>query len=291
MANALVTAIIGEKHRNLWQTCARESWQRYAARHGYEIVLITQPPDESHFGKSRHIAWQKLLLFSLPGIERFDRVAWVDSDIIINAEAAPDLFAGVPADKIGAVPDQALLSSPSLATVFQWLNPGQGPSAASRARVRAQVSDVPATFDVIINTGVLVLSSQNRQVLEHVYRHHHQTPDSFMEQMALSFEMISRDLYFPIDPRFNVLWQEWKFGFYSFVRAFPALGPLCIASALGNSFFLHFAGFVDEMKVYDPSVLVDLNQASFPPSLLEKLQGNIDQHRGSAGRGEPPLRA
>ena len=98
VANALVTAIIGEKHRSLWETHARESWQRYAARHGYEIVLITEPLDKSEFGRSRHVAWQKLLLFSLPGIERFERVAWVDSDIIINAAMAPDLFEGVPAE-------------------------------------------------------------------------------------------------------------------------------------------------------------------------------------------------
>jgi len=126
----------------------------------------------------------------------------------------------------------------------------------------------------------LVLSRQSREVLEHVYRHHHQTPNSFMEQMALSYELIQRDLYFPLDPRFNSLWQEWKFGFYSFVRAFPALGPLCIASALSNSFFLHFAGFPDEMKVYDPNVSVDLNEVKFQVNLLEKLQENINRHRG-----------
>ena len=279
MPNALVTAIIGDRHRTLWERYARDSWQRYLARHGLELVLIDHPIDTSDFGRSRHVAWQKLLLFDLPEVKRFDRVAWVDADILIN-EAAPNLFEGVPADKIGAVPDQALLSCPPMATVFNWLNPAQGPDAKARARVRASVSDVPATFDVIINTGVLVLSPVHRELLEHVYRNHHETPDSFMEQMALSYELLTRDVYFPLDPRFNLLWQEVKFGFYSFVRALGALGPMCIANALSNCFFLHFAGFPDEMAVYDPNVKVDLNQVSFQVELLDKLQENINRHRG-----------
>jgi hypothetical protein len=101
-----------------------------------------------------------------------------------------------------------------------------------------------------------------------------------MEQMGLTYELMTRDLYYPLDPRFNCLWQEVKFGFYSFVRAFPALGPLCIANALGNCFFLHFAGFPDEMAVYDANVRVDLNQVTFGVGLLDKLQENINRHRG-----------
>ena len=54
---------------------------------------------------------------------------------------------------------------------------------------------------------------------------------------------------------------------------------MCIANALGNCFFLHFAGFVDEIKLYDPAVRVDLNQVTFTPALLEKLQENVNRHR------------
>jgi hypothetical protein len=279
MARAIVTAIIGDKHRNLWERHARDSWMRYVARHGYELILIQQPIDPSNFGRSRHVAWQKLLLFQLPQVQRFERIAWVDCDILIN-DQAPDLFAGVPVEKIGAVHDQPLLSTPAMATVFQWLNPGHGTDAKSRAQVRASASGLPPNFDFIINTGVLVLSPNHRELLEHVYRNHRETPDSFMENMALCYEMLTRDLYFPLDPRFNLLWQEVKFGFYSFVRAFPALAPMCIANALSNCFFLHFAGFPDEMAVYDPAVLVYLNQVSFPVVLLDRLQENINRHRG-----------
>ncbi len=278
MPKAIVTAIIGERHRNLWQRHARDSWQNYASRHGYEIILLESLLDDSAFGKSRLIPWQKLLILSQPSIQQFERVVWIDSDIIINP-TAPDVAEQVPLELIGAVPDQPLLSHPVMATVFQWLNPGQGPDARSRALVRSGRSNIPAPIELILNTGVLVLSPEHRQLLEHVYQTHNETPDSFMEQMALSYEMLKANIHFPLDPRFNCLWQEYKFGYYSFVRAFPSLAPLCVATALANNFFLHFAGFPDEMALYDPAVQVSLDQVTFPTALLEKLQSDISAHR------------
>src|SRR5215208_6072431 len=105
MSKAIVTAIIGDKHRNLWERHARDSWERYARRHGYEIVLVEDVIDSTDVGKSRSVPWQKLLIFSQPRIAGFERVVWIDADVVINDADAPDVAAGVPLEKIAAVED------------------------------------------------------------------------------------------------------------------------------------------------------------------------------------------
>jgi lipopolysaccharide biosynthesis glycosyltransferase len=282
MSKAIVTAIIGDKYRKPWEQHARESWQRYARRHGYEIVLVEEPIDTSELGKRRSMPWQKLLIFSQPRIAGFERVVWIDADIVINDADAPDVAEGVPLEKIAAVEDQALLSHPALASVFQKLNPQQGSGNESRARVRYLAADLSPRFDRFFNTGVLVLSPRHhREVFEHVYRHHRETPDSFAEQMALSWEMLERDLFSPLDARFNVLWIEYKFAFYQFLRAFGALGGLCVANALANSFFLHFAMHPQDMALVNPAIKVSWDGLSFPREMLNQLEQNIARHRGS----------
>jgi len=282
MRKAIVTAIIGDKHRNLWERNARDSWQRYATRHGYEIILVQSLLDGSPLGASRQIPWQKLLIFSEPQIRDFDRVVWIDADIIIN-DAAPSVIEAVPEEKIGAVPDQALLSSPTLATVFTQLNKDQGPDAAARARKRYAVNTLSPAFDLLLNTGVMVLSPRHhRDFFEHVYNSYGEGPNSFVEQMPLSYEILSRDLYHPLDPRFNVLWFEYKFAWHQLLRAFPALAPICIANALANSFFLHFALHTDEMNLYDPRVIVTWDGLTFPTEILDRVERDISRHRQGA---------
>lgn len=280
MRRAIVTAVIGDKYRLPWERHAAPSWQAYAQRHGYEIVLLRGPIDASARAHERSLAWQKLLMFTQPQVAAFDRVVWIDSDIIINAAAAPDICAGVPEEKIGLVEDQALLSHPALSTIFRNLNPQQGITRESRARVRYRVAGLRACFDRFFNTGVMVLSPKHhRALLEEVYARHEQTPDSFAEQMALSWEILDRNLAHDLDPRFNILWIEYKFAFYQFLRAFGSLGSLCIANALANSFFLHFAMHPQDMATYDPAVVVEWDKLTFPTSILDQLAQNLAAHR------------
>jgi hypothetical protein len=272
MNKAIVTAIIGDRHRQLWQTTARASWEQYARKHGYALIVIEQPIDQGPLASQRSLAWQKLLVLSLPEIQRYDRVVWLDGDILINHETAPCVVSNVPPERIGAVRDQPLLSHPSLAVPFARNNKWQG-SPADLARRRYQLNGLEPAFDYYLNTGVLVLSPRHhRDALESVYQRHRETEFSYSEQLGLSHEILSRGLHHAIDPRFNTLWLEYKVAFYPFLLAAPSLLPLCLATAMSNNFFLHFAGWHTDMSKWNPGVQITDKIIGIPLDVVEQIK-------------------
>lgn len=253
MSKAIVTLAVGEAFASLWQSKARPSWERYAARHGYELIVLEEPLDTSPLGQ-RPMSWQKLLALSHPRVAGFERVLWIDGDVIINDASAPCAVSQTPPDRVGAVQDLALLSHPSLAEPFERANHWNGTNATLAQEIyRRNGLAAPAPF--ILNCGVLVLSRSHRELLEQVYRAAPQGPYSYYEQVGLSHALLSRGLYHPISPRFNALWLEYRHATYPFVGALPALLPLCIAVALRNAYFLHFAGFREDMLGHDPNLV------------------------------------
>ncbi|HVT88122.1 MAG TPA: hypothetical protein VHD56_04660, partial [Tepidisphaeraceae bacterium] len=71
---AIVTIIVGERYQKLWQTHARQSWEHYAQKHGYSLIVINQPLDPSPAAAQRSMSWQKLLVLGLPEVRTFDRI-------------------------------------------------------------------------------------------------------------------------------------------------------------------------------------------------------------------------
>jgi len=254
MSKAIVTLAVGEAYQTLWRDKARPSWERYAARHGYELIALDEPIDTSPLGR-RPMSWQKLLVLGHPNVSGFDRVLWLDCDLIINDQAAPCAVEHSPAEKVGAVPDMCLLSHPSLSVAFEQVNNWRG-SNASFAQEIYRLNGMAAPAPYFINGGVLVLSRAHRALLEQVYANYRQSQYSYYEQIALSYELLSRGLLHPILPRFNALWLEYRSAAYPFVKAMPHLLPMCIAVALRNSYFLHFAGHRDDMAAYDAEATI-----------------------------------
>jgi hypothetical protein len=252
LQKAIVTIVVGDEYRQLWAEKALPSWERYAQRHGYEIIAFERPLDDSPLGR-RPMSWQKLLVLGQERVQPFDRVLWLDADVIINDEAAPCVVEQTPAEKIGAVPDMCLLSHPALRAPFESVNRWQGSPDSLVAKVW-EVNGLAAPADYYVNGGVLVFSRHHRDLLEHVYRNYSERPSSFYEQIALSFEILTRGLHHPLDPRFNALWVEYRGAAYPFVDHVPAMLPLCIAVALGNCYFLHFAGHRRDMAAFDPAI-------------------------------------
>ena len=106
MNKALVTLAIGEKYLVPWRALCEPGWRAYAARHGYDLVVITQPLDTSPRAAARSPAWQKCLVLGDAIAAGRDRIVWIDADVMINP-TAPDITVGVPAEKIGAVDEHA----------------------------------------------------------------------------------------------------------------------------------------------------------------------------------------
>lgn len=270
MPKAIVTIVTGERYQRLWRTHALPTWQRYAEVHGHSLIAIDQPLDPSPAAAQRSMSWQKLLVLGLPQIQAFEQIAWIDADVLINP-AAPDVFKDVPLERIGAVRDQSLLASPSMATAFAKNNNWPRPTA-QLGRLQYELNGLAPGFDYWLNGGVLVASpARHRELFEHVYNNHRDTPTSYFEQIGLSYEILKRELHHPLDPRFNALWLEYKVACYPFLVVLPSLTPLCVAAAMDNSYFLHFARWPEEMAAWDPNVKMSAESIFVPTYLMEKI--------------------
>ena len=116
-SKAIVTLALGKKYLKEWQQFCQENWQKYADKYGYDVICIDAPLDESNRAIQRSPSWQKCLILSQNWSQNYDRIVWVDADIIISPEA-PCIVQGVPVKKVGAV---NLYETPSSEVYAQYL--------------------------------------------------------------------------------------------------------------------------------------------------------------------------
>ena len=174
MRVAVCTLVVGERFERLFDEFSARSWQRYCQSHGYQLFVFRKPFAELP-GKS--FAWQKLFLLDQPELKDFDKIVWLDADIII-AENAPPLE--VPPGKLGYV-----LEAPFTGSVESWY---------------ALFSLPPAPE--IVQTGVLCLERAHQAILRHAQTY----PETVMYEMpALSWCISQAGIGYHLDPRFNAL--------------------------------------------------------------------------------------
>ena len=161
-SKAMVTIALGEKYLATWRRVCEANWQAYAHKHGYDIICIDAPLDASARARHRSPSWQKCLILGQAAIRKYERVVWVDADILINADAAPSIVDGVPVDKVGAV---EALSAPTKELYAQTLQ-RQYDFWNSTSLINYTGRDyyanwgLRADFDEVVQCGVLVLSPQ-----------------------------------------------------------------------------------------------------------------------------------
>lgn len=276
---AIVTLTIGSQYAKTWQTCCEAGWRGYANRHGFDVICIDEPLDSSARAGERSPAWQKCLILSQPFSRAYDRIVWVDADVVIRP-AAPSIVAGVPVDAVGGVNE---FNRPGFPQAMERL-------AHQVRQAHAGLDDPPLGFeydartyytrygltggcDQVLQTGVLVLSpTHHRELLEHVYRSYEErgAPRWHYEMRPLSYEIVSAGRVHWIDRRFNQDWIIYRMTHYPvltaaadpsaagrFKRRLATLADrlsrgritrACAASAYRDSYFLHFAGARPEME-------------------------------------------
>src|SRR5437870_3310658 len=92
--NAIVSIVIGDRYQTAWDRACKSTWTAYAQKYGYDIVIIQCHLDESDRARARSVSWQKLLVLSQPWARHYERVVWVDSDIVFS-KTAPDILKSV----------------------------------------------------------------------------------------------------------------------------------------------------------------------------------------------------
>ena len=97
----IATIVIGETYQLSFNRFSRERLERYCARHGYDLKILTTVSRQL---PGKKLTWQKILLPELPWWKDYEQVCVLDSDILV-AYDAPALPV-IPHGKIGCVQDK-----------------------------------------------------------------------------------------------------------------------------------------------------------------------------------------
>ena len=256
-SKAIVTLAIGKSFRNRWDRVCRDNWQLYADRHDYDIICIDESLDKSERARSRSPAWQKCLILSQEFSKLYDRIVWVDSDVLLNP-GAPDIAAGVPPDKVGAVDEYASPTAELYQQILRkltryWDAHGIPFVRNETAADYYRAYGFSSAFDQVVQTGVMALSpDHHRQILESVYYSYEETKTAEWnyEMRPVSYELLKEDCVHWIDPRFNAIWGNYKALQFPFLLNHPdhPRARECVEDAFRRVFFLHFAGSAQEMS-------------------------------------------
>lgn len=254
---ALVTLAVGASFQQRWEQVCRPNWQEYADRHCYDLVCIQHPLDISPAAKRRSPAWQKCLVLSQDFSAEYERIVWVDLDILLNPHA-PDVAEGVPIEKVGAVDEYSIPTrsqhQSTLAKLYSyWDSIGAPYIRNPTAESYYQVYGFQTGFPYVVQTGVMVLSPRHhRQILEFVYDNYEDKGHTWNYEMRpLSYELLKAECVHWLDPRFNYLWGLYQAVNFPFLMDNPnsELLPSCLGEARRRTYFLHFAGDTEKMPL------------------------------------------
>jgi hypothetical protein len=252
------------------------NWNEYARKYGYDILFLDRPLDVSERARKRSPAWQKCLVLSQDFSYNYERIVWVDVDILINPTNSPCIAENVPIDKVGAVNAWA---SPTSEFYKIALDRKQYLWKTNDKNAMEYYTNwgLPNGFESVVQSGVMVLSPlHHQQILERVYftyedRGH---PKWNYEMRPLSYELIKDDNIYWIDHRFNSIWPNHKYLYYPFLlddtnKRMNVWSKItnkfsvnlnvcrknilrkCATSAYINSYFLHFAASLNELQFVD----------------------------------------
>lgn len=243
MKRALVTLAIGDRYLGWWREYSEAGWRQYAERHGLDLIVITEPLDGSARAAARSPAWQKCIIPRQPWAQKYDRMLWLDSDIVINNANAGDLLAEVPEDKVGVLTGASVPSFVS-----------QGWRDVYQALYHTSYG-MPSDFEIGMNTGVLAYAPRHvADLFGKVYDEYEDRGESswHYEQRPLSWHIFHARLDHPIDSRYNYDWARDVYEHYPFLLEDrpdrEELMRLCMSVTLGRARFLHFCGRHAEMQ-------------------------------------------
>lgn len=245
---AIITLVIGQQYQNTWRNICRRGWQAYCERHGYELIAIDKRLDTSERANKRSPAWQKLLILGQDWAKDYERIVWVDSDILINP-MAPSIVEEAPEDKIGCIDEAAY---PSLKDHKAVIASKRVNDTSGDPELFHTCAGLPR-YQHIVQTGVMVLSPRHRELLEHTYNAYEDVgPGPFYEMRSLSHEIQKAGLQHWINPRFNavLIWLAMADIVRTGAQPTNKLEmAYFITEQYFRNFFTHFAGHQDWMPI------------------------------------------
>ncbi|MDV7339041.1 hypothetical protein RYZ26_05525 [Terasakiella sp. A23] len=247
---ALVTLAIGDHYVDLWNKYCKRTWEPYAEKYGYDIVIIKRWLDDSELATTRPPHWQKLLILEAEETQGYDHLVWIDTDIVINSETAPCIVDSNQSDKIGVVRYNETYSAEMIdggfaRTIKNNINQEIAKAGKMSFSERYERAGLAGDVDDMINTGVMVLRPEHGETLRYVYDNYEENPFSAKENIPLSYHLLKNDLVNGIDGRFNkivdleIMHHHPYLMIHGYKTDTKAIFSI-INSLFLNSFFLHF---------------------------------------------------
>ncbi|MHA1598619.1 MAG: hypothetical protein ACTSV1_07840 [Alphaproteobacteria bacterium] len=284
--NAIVTLAVGDDYVAGFMKYAEPTWRKYCTRHGYDAILLTDLIDTNCDFSKKSIHWQKLLVGILPQLQDYDRVVWVDGDILINHRMAPSIVEAVTSDKIGVIDaspefhygdDVYNLHSRFLILNYLMKMKMGGAKPGGVDRVTITDGDLASYYKFLgfeepvsrfINTGVFVFEPKRHGAfLAGIYQKYDRDYMDF-ENTPLSYEFQANDAVEYVDGRFNHVWRSVAVKHYPFlfnrdrIADYDQMLRLCANVTFRNSYFMHFAGGGGNPVIKDAFSMIDTEAAS-----------------------------
>jgi hypothetical protein len=244
---------MGDRYQKPWAAACKNSWTAYADKYGYDIIIIECHLDDSERARARSVSWQKLLVLNQPWARQYERLVWVDSDIVFS-NTAPDILKSMPDHRrvgISECSDQ-LSAYERLIYVERLLKIDYGAVDPILMWKFFQENNyasygIKNETGIMFGAGVLVLSPMfHNALLLHVYEN--EDHGRLYEQPFLSHALMMEGAFQKLSPRFN--WGVLEFLVMQFPEFFgktasrldvEAIWPHLI-NELSKAYFLHFAG-------------------------------------------------
>lgn len=97
----VTTLVIGKDYQAAFDQFCRSRLERYCARHGYDLKILTSAIRDL---PEKKLTWQKILIPELSWWQDYDQICVMDADIVVSSDAP--VLPIIPADLIGCVPDK-----------------------------------------------------------------------------------------------------------------------------------------------------------------------------------------
>lgn len=253
--NAVVTICIGDEYLHIWKTMCRPNWLTYCERFGFDLIVVIDHLDNSELSRSRSPSWQKLLVLEQTWARQYERILWMDADIIISRDA-PNILDSVPDP--GAV--GICLSGGQMSEAEQHIYVERlyglriPPEIAQRNWLQHHQScfeevGIMQTRIPMYNGGLLVVSPFHHAFfLREIYC---RNGDSRLyEQPFLSAALAAGKAVKVVSPRFN--WSVHEAFLLHFLDRNRAITLdeilVFVRNEMNKAYFLHFAGSMPIMK-------------------------------------------
>ena len=261
--NAIVTLVVGNKYKQLFNKYSRESFVKYAEKINADLIVIEERLDSSSLSNLRSVAWQKLLILSQNWSDNYEQILWIDSDVVINNINADNIFDTTPNEKIGGVDAYKIPNSKDyqigLKRLYEYWD---------KKGVNYLKNFTPAQYylnrgistkiklDQVFHTGVFVCSPKyHKNVFKRIYSLDSQINEASgnYEMPLMSAVLLEEDLVYWIDHKYNYCVNE------IIASDFPNViqqnnlflkksTKRVIREIFYRGKFIHFAGCTEKMK-------------------------------------------